>query len=70
MHSKPKIVIHPSDLPLYVLSKMGDTPIDDFAQQLGVTSQMVRMMLNGTRRPGPAVRKKLGLELFYGVVEE
>ena len=70
MHKKPEIVIHPSELPLFLLSKMGETSIDDFAKQLGVTSQMVRMMLNGERRPGRALRAKLGIELFYGVVKE
>ncbi len=70
MRKEPAIVIHPSDFPVFLIAKIGKTSVSKFAESLGVTRQLVYMMLQGKRQPSAAVLKKLGLEVYYGLKRE
>jgi transcriptional regulator with XRE-family HTH domain len=70
MRKEPALVIHPSEFPVFLIAKIGKTPVVEFAESLGVTRQLVYMMLQGKRQPSAAVLKKLGLEVYYGLKRE
>lgn len=58
-------VIEPEEFHLYLKEKIGSASIQHFADWLGVSRQMVYMLLDGQRHPGKEMLAKLGLKNVY-----
>jgi transcriptional regulator with XRE-family HTH domain len=67
MRKIPAVVIHALDFPVFLMARIGQTPVREFARKLGVSHKLVYMLLNGQRTPSGGILKKLRLEIYYGL---
>ena len=65
MAKRPELIIEPKEFPLFLKARMLNTSVAEFAKTLGVSPSLVYMLLAGTKKPSPAMIKKLGLEVVY-----
>jgi transcriptional regulator with XRE-family HTH domain len=67
MSEQPDLVFDPSEFPTFFKARMMQDSAAEFAKKLGITTNYVYMLMKGERPPSPAILKKMGLQVYYGV---
>jgi hypothetical protein len=60
-----EILISPEEFPAYLKGRLDNTTVVALAAELGVTTNLVYMLLSGKRTPSASIIKKLGLRPAY-----
>jgi transcriptional regulator with XRE-family HTH domain len=63
----PDLIIDPDEFPIFLKARMGTDTVQEFADKIGVTRQLVYMLALGQRKPSAAVLKAMGLKVAYVV---
>jgi hypothetical protein len=62
------LVVDPADFPTFLKARMGGRTVAQFAKELGISENLLYVLLAGSRKPSAAVLKKLGLKIAYQLV--
>lgn len=68
MKKRPDLIIDLEDFPVFLKARMLQDSVEEYAAKLGVSSKLLYALLRGSRKPSPAILKKLGLKVAYRVV--
>jgi hypothetical protein len=65
MSKRPELIIEPKEFPIFLKARMMNATVNEYAASLGVSPQLLYMLLTGTKKPSAAILKKVGLEVVY-----
>jgi hypothetical protein len=65
---RPDLIIDPRDFPVFLKARMMSDTVAEYAAKLGVSQNLVYMLLTGAKTPSKAILKKVGLEVVYRAV--
>jgi len=69
VRKQDSLVIAESEFRVYLVALMGakKVTVKEFADELGVSVDLLYLLMQGKRKPSPAMLKKLGLEVSYRI---
>ena len=65
---RSELIIDPKDFPVFLKARMMRDSAVDYATGLGISTKLLWMLLNGSKKPSAAILKKVGLEVVYRTV--
>jgi hypothetical protein len=61
----PELIIDPKDFPVFLRARMMQDSVAGYAAKLGISANLLYLLLTGKRKPSAAILRKVDLEVVY-----
>jgi hypothetical protein len=73
MKKRAEIIIQPNEFPAFLLGmkvRLGIESIDQFAAEIGISSNLLYKLLSGDRLPSKSLLQRFGMRVVYSFSQE